>query len=426
MKKKILILLLSLSLLITMVSPTLTTVSALSGGQRIETETDYAALEADIQTKTFISDTQKVSQLTELFFTAKEDNFVSAKEVDFTNFYSPGTAYTADTDTNLTTINKLFAFEKRVRQEICDELSYESFDVTIQSVDINDKTATVVAYEYYEYSRGKQSDLLSSRGNTYTITYTKMNNEWKITNIETDSELEALVADVDDISVLFQEYEPTSDPAIEQARIKEAQLRALGNMAINAYTLHWYSGVQALTYAKKYSSSTSGTGSYNSLFPSYEDNDCQNFVSQCVWAGLGGSNTSTAVDGKKYPMITDESRAWWSTSTSTSSNWTWTYVPSFAEYVDNGGSNILGLYGSVGSKGNIANGYAGDIVQICNSSGTWYHTYIIVQANGTSGSRGLSDYYICAHTTNRNNEQMSSFLGSAANLRLVKVTGSYY
>lgn len=54
-------------------------------------------------------------------------------------------------------------------------------------------------------------------------------------------------------------------------------------------------------------------------------------------------------------------------------------------------------------------------------------TDTIVQATGTSGSRTNGNYYVCAHTANRRNETLQSFLGSGqSNLRLLTVSGSYY
>lgn len=96
------------------------------------------------------------------------------------------------------------------------------------------------------------------------------------------------------------------------------------------------------------------------------------------------------------------------------SNGSWTTISGFSSYVKNGGEGTIGLVGAVGNTGKIANGYAGDMIHLRKSSG-WYHTYIIVKATGTSGSRTNKDYYICAHTTNRLNETLQSFLGSSQN-----------
>ena len=58
----------------------------------------------------------------------------------------------------------------------------------------------------------------------------------------------------------------------------------------------------ALTYTDN--SGTNNSSNYNnSQFKSYGSNDCQNYVSQCIWHGFGGRNSNK----KDYPM----NNVWW-------------------------------------------------------------------------------------------------------------------
>lgn len=376
-------------------------------------------------------DNNEIEQLLNNFFETKQMNFVSSENISMVDFFTPSVREELETES----FYKLFQFEKQVRQENAPDILNETFDVDVNDIAVDNDMAEVTAYEYYEYELTYADGEKSSRGTTYAIECEKVNGEWKINNISTDNELEQLVADIDSVPALFEENAeenntPVSDPDIERAHEQAERLKEEAEQetrATDAYTFHSYSGVQALTYALDYSNSTDDlydTSAYNDLFKPYNPNDCQNFVSQCVWAGLYGENTEEAIDGKELPMITASGREWWATSSAKCSNGTWTSISAFSTYVKDGGEGTIGLVGAVGDAGKIANGYAGDMIHIKNSGG-WYHTYIIVQATGTSGSRTNKDYYICAHTTNRRNETLQSFLGSSqSNLRLLTVTGS--
>lgn len=393
-----------------------------------------AALGDEHITETDTLETVSIRMLTEDFFEKKQQNFVSEKNISLAEFYTPTMRTVLDEETS----SKLFQFEKMVRQDIADDVVNENFEVTINKVDVEGSKAIVTAYENYTYILKSAPDgVVSSRGITYNILLSKQGNEWKIEQINTDNELEKLVEPVDEVSTLFSaeiKAEPVADPTIEAEHNRAKELKRQSEeqsvRSTNSRTFHWYSGVQALTYALEYSNSSHSnydTAPYNDLFAEHNPNDCQNFVSQCVWAGLYGTNTAAAIEAKDFPMIKTAGREWWSTSSAVSSNYTWTSIGNFKSYVEAGGEDKDGLVGATGAAGNMGNGYAGDMVHIRNSSGSWYHTYIIVQATGTSGSRTNANYYVCAHSANRRNETLQSILGSGqSNLRLLTVSGSYY
>ncbi|WP_298021655.1 amidase domain-containing protein [uncultured Dysosmobacter sp.] len=375
-----------------------------------------------------------VRALTEDFFEKKQQNFVSEKEISLAEFYAPAVRNTLAEKTS----SKLFQFEKIVRQSIDADVSRENFEVTINKVKVDGNTAAVTAYENYTYILDSAEDgIVSSRGITYNISLSKHENEWKIDRIKTNNELEGLVEGVADVTTLFvadSAVTPVADPTIEAEHIRaeeqKRQNESQSARGVISRTFHWYSGVQALTYALEYSNSSHSnydTEPYNDLFDQHNPKDCQNFVSQCVWAGLYGTNTAAAIEAKSLPMIKTAGREWWSTSSEACSNGTWTSIGSFKSYIEDGGADKDGLVGATGKAGSMANGCAGDMVHIRDSDGVWYHTYIIVQATGTSGSRTNANYYVCAHSANRRNETLQSILGAGqSNLRLLTISGSYY
>ena len=390
----------------------------------VSLDTNYAVQEANIQRLASLTDDIKLEQLAQLFFSAKEESFLSADDINLTTFYSPRLTRSSEESS----YSKLFTFEKAVRQASPYERLYEDFDVTIQDISINGDTATVTAYEYLEYVLKDFEDIVSSRGVLYYIDYIKTDGEWKICNIRTNNELESLVSQFSSsnelLDVCFTDAAPVADPALDVAR-EMATIPETSPATASSLSKHTYSAVKAINYALDHADSDS----YNTLFAGTSgDNDCQNFVSQCLWAGFGGVNSG--IESKDYPMIVTSGREWWRTSSTNSADniQSWTRVSIFSDYLESGGSNKAGLYGTLGNVGSIANAYAGDLLQICHSASQedYYHTYIISRASGTSGSRGTNNLWVCAHTTDRNNELLSEIVGSASLLRVVVISGSYW
>ena len=93
--------------------------------------------------------------------------------------------------------------------------------------------------------------------------------------------------------------------------------------------------------------------SYNSKFPSYANygGDCQNFASQCVWYGLGGTDTVAKISSHAVPMVYSGSNAikWYCGNT----YWDydplkhWTVVGDFQDMIADSTSGQHGLYGTV-------------------------------------------------------------------------------
>ena len=134
----------------------------------------------------------------------------------------------------------------------------------------------------------------------------------------------------------------------------------------------------------------------------------------------------TAISNKNKPMITTTGRKWFCSSASSYTT-SWTVVGDFRDYVVPEADGEDGIYGVRYLKGKIANAQKGDVVQICDSNGTWYHSYIISSVTGTYGSRTLSNINICAHTSNRRNENLANVIGaSSTNFRLIRISGTRY
>ena len=357
------------------------------------------------------TDQKEIEEITNSFFTEKEQTFLSNSHFNIAKYSNPVDAEKIKKESSV----KLFEYEKKIRNDNLSDISNEKLEHTINSITITGDKAIAKCYEYYEYTY-KNDPIRSSRGTEYQITLIKRNNKWEILEINTNNELENLLAQTEDTSrkyIFDLEEEPT-----EEADFYEKTNVTKG-------TTHAYNRARAAQYALDYSSSSSGTGEYNSNFPSCTW-DCQNFASQCVWYGLGGINEPNAISNKNKPMITATGRKWYCSSQSSNTS-SWTVVGNFRNYVVSESEGEEGIYGIRYAVGNAEKAQKGDIIQIRNSSGTWHHSYVINNVTGTYGSRTISNLYVCAHTTNRKNENLSIVLGGdTANFRLIRINGTRY
>ena len=357
-------------------------------------------------------DKNEIEGVANSFFTEKEQLFLSNSDFNITKYYSAIEAKNIKKGSSV----KLFEYEKQMRDDNSADISNEKFEYTINSITITGDKATAKCYEQYEYTY-KNDPVRSSRGIEYQITFVKKDNKWEIVDITTNNELERLVAQTGDVSGKY-----IFDFDIDE-EVEEESKDFASTTAVNG-TTHEYNRSAAAQYALDYSASSDGTDAYNSKFPHF-DADCQNFVSQCVWFGLGGTNTTTAISNKNKPMMTTTGRGWFCTKSGHSASWT--VVGDFRNYVVPEADGEDGIYGVRYLKGKIANAQKGDVVQICDSNGTWYHSYIISSVTGTYGSRTLSNINICAHTSNRRNENLANVIGaSSTNFRLIRISGTRY
>lgn len=363
------------------------------------------------------TDREDIENITNTFFTEKEQAFLSDNCFNIAEYTGAIDDKNIENDSSF----DLFEYEKQIRDDNYSDISDEKLSYTINSIAVTGNTAKVKVYEQYEYTY-KNDPERSSRGIEYQITFSQKDNKWEMLDISTNNELETLIAEAGNSSEKYIFDFDIEEEADEENTENDARATTAASG-----TTHEYNRADAAAYALKYSDSThtsSATSAYNSKFPQFAPSDCQNFVSQCVWAGLGGDNTAATIS-KKKPMITTTGRAWYCTSSGHTSSWT--VVGTFRDYIAKEADNEEGIYGIRYAKGNIEKAQKGDVVQICDSSGTWYHSYIISSVTGTYGSRTLSDIKICAHTSNRRNETLSNVIGaSSTNFRLIRISGTRY
>lgn len=138
----------------------------------------------------------------------------------------------------------------------------------------------------------------------------------------------------------------------------------------------------------------------NPRFYDFEDigGDCTNFISQCLYAGCGVMNFSPE-NGWYYISSDDRAPAW-------------TGVNFLREFLlTNRGA---GVYAEEAPLSELRRG---DIIQLMNSAGRFYHTVIISAVLNPVTPQNI---FVCAHSVDARNRRLSTYnYAQASGLRIL-------
>lgn len=151
---------------------------------------------------------------------------------------------------------------------------------------------------------------------------------------------------------------------------------------------------RAVMYARKYALMR------NPIFYSFAGigGNCTNFVSQCVLAGSCVMNF-TPIYGWYYLSTNRRSASW-------------TGVEYFYNFMV-GNTDV----GPFGEETTLENAEIGDVIQLQNEEGTFYHTIIITEIRD-------GEIYICANSNDSLDRALSTY--NYANLRVIHILGVRY
>ncbi|SHJ89005.1 amidase domain-containing protein [Paramaledivibacter caminithermalis] len=247
---------------------------------------------------------------------------------------------------------------------------------------------------------------------THNMTLKKIKDKWYITEDKYIDEFKMLY----DLQTDFDKIVPD----IKEIYKKNTSKNKLNNriekdiievMSIPGDSYDSYSSSDredAVEYARKYSENTGGydSSSYNNSqfkYFSYK-NDCQNFVSQCIWYGFGGRSSAN----KDYPMCSE----WWADTNSTSTTWNWTGTSYFYDWITENYDDYINNhntgYGVQGYPTTPSKIKKGDYVYVPG------HVLFISKADDLDND-GVVEYNeieICAHTSNRKDKNLAALYGS--------------
>jgi hypothetical protein len=380
-----------------------------------------------IQRNENMNDSDKITSLTKAWFESRIENYLADDyDLDLSVFMK-----IADNSYHVNKTQNEIIWQKYMRQTAdrlyrngeSDMVENET-KFTVHDMRVSDYDAEIV-FDGVHTWRYIDSDIRSSSGHSYTMRFEKTDDDkWLITEVDFYDEMYPANIDDPDLDV---KGTIDSARAEEQKYIAEMAARSAGQEEpelvqpdIDIQMLPGATTQRAMntTLAASYATNHGGTGTYNSAFTSFPS-DCQNFVSQCVWAGLGGTNSG--IPTHAVPMATNSGREWYNSAIANDYTNSWISLSKFTTYIQNGSQSTYGLAGAIFSS--IAGVNQGDIIHIYkDEEGGWFHTYFVNSVTGTAGSRTAANIYVSGHTTNYSSVQLSSVWSvTSSNTRSARV-----
>lgn len=303
-----------------------------------------------------------------------------------------------------------YCYKNQIKQLLGWHIYRDSITVSPLGLTIKNNIASMKMVECYQYCETNGFDAECCHCRECSFTLVCNNGVWQIAEMTTNDPqetAEGFVYEPIDVNAALEsmKYEishvkPTVEPIKELASDNDT-------VNVSRDTLyHWtYSPSDAATYAQQYYST------YNTLFNSYalSGGDCQNFASQCVWAGFGGSSSKTSIPAVSTSLVgSSSSRVWCEGQASTYYggsleylNYSWIKVRAFANLIDTSSYTQVGPLGWV-HYGSLANACIGDVIQWDTSgspsSATVDHAMFVSDVTGTKGQRTMENIFVCAHT----------------------------
>lgn len=393
-----------------------------------DTEVKMALEElSEVRSSTQLSDQELITRTIELFSEARIDqlNNYESEQYYFTEFFVPDYM----NNSNLVYICDRFEWNRQMLKETGAKNLWYDVHTEVLSMDIVGETAEVTFSEKYEYERVNHPGRVSFEGITYYVDMVKLDGIWLISDLTTDSSYdkanrdEGIDVDAKMRAVRLGIGEQTSELIYTPTIDENSTSVARASMRIDTDKF--------VEYARKYAEN------YNDNFCNYKElnqqgydvGDCQNFASQCVWAGFGGINDLSHINSHAEPMVDlsySNDRDWFQEKEwVTDSGFHWTTVVGFGNYISTQN------YNSIGPRGNIYSGVAyagvGSIVQIGSAEeGGYYHSYVVVEADGTYGNRTFSDLTVCSHTEDYCDKNLGELYDPDAYYRTIHINAANY
>lgn len=258
-----------------------------------------------------------------------------------------------------------------------------SASVSVIDTDISDSNAVLYLYSLVTFRYTPDADL-SSCGDYYKVSFVKDENIWSIAEVLAEEHVQY------GLTNFVEKYNDKITEFDNHIKFEDhANLPQVSYFSGTSSTYdRGYSTSNAIAYAYTYTT-CNHTGSYNNpdflnkyFFDcTYSGGNCQNFASQCVWAGFGGIDTYNAVNNRQFPMNTD----WYGSSDAGNSS-SWIATDSFYSYVNNSSSKIISTRGTI--NGNFSGiplyMLKGAVLHVNPNSSGYAHAVVITNATGTN------------------------------------------
>ena len=290
-------------------------------------------------------------------------------------------------------------------------ISYD-YDLTYNRIEIDGDQAIVMVFPLAQIVHKDTPDKVDPHSWTmHNFSLIKKTDRWLIKSIDVKDENH----DIYPQGTNFNEFAETFAERQEEFLIEQENGRnERQNEDINFDSISdWvpFNDLACRAYAIQYTSNGGGYDYYNHLFYHWECNDCQNFVSQCLWAGYGGINLEYAIENHLEPMINNSNyiRTWWCDSEGAGYFHSWSWDPEIKKWYWINVSDFTSMLyynwseqkpGLRGIKNNVIINFGiGDMVKTGDSS----HMMIIctIRDDNHDYVTQFGEIYICAHTNDR-------------------------
>lgn len=286
-------------------------------------------------------------------------------------------SYFSDKDQNIYLKYEAGRAKYLINADITSKTNIENFNntVTYQSIEQKSSEAKVEVVVKTSIKYGYSSTPCDTSV-MHEIYLVNSNGKWLISKDIYSDDFIALY----DLNTNFDDKISQIQGNYQKSILKENLMTTPTPQVIAGDAFLSYYPSNAVTYARSYTSEGTGydgTSYNNSQFKYFKNgDDCQNFVSQCIWYGFGGRTSATTSNPPSYsiPMQYD----WWASTTNTSTTWNWTGQDYFYNWATSNYANKVNAgYGVQVMATTVNNISAGDYIKLTG------HVLFVSQANGT-------------------------------------------
>lgn len=237
---------------------------------------------------------------------------------------------------NITFVQEKSKYFREMRQRQDIQRNDFALEYTVTSASIEDNVATLSIIEHISFHYSTFPDTLSELVNYYDVDLIKCNGSWYVSDVtSTNDDFDAIykgsefTAEKADEIIALRDAHSLNDTSAIEAIMDDYNLSDNSNATLAGNTTWYnYNATNATAYAYTYVSQMFGKSNwsdfdkdakeagrsyYNQNFYDWgQDNtDCQNFASQCIWAGFNGSNAVNQIynaSTREYSPIMDMER----------------------------------------------------------------------------------------------------------------------
>ena len=290
-----------------------------------------------------------------------------------------------------------------------------SYSPTVVSTVVSNDSAAVQIYTAISFKYDTNGET-SFFGDNYIVYLGEIQNEWVILDVYSE---ELAAYGLTDMRVTYSDRIAEFDQLLAMSNNAPSDDTSILSQATSTTTYdRAYNANNAIAYAYTYTttahndvSSGNNTAFLNENFGNYSDigGNCQNFTSQCVWAGFGGNDDEAYVESNAFPMNNS-----WYESDGNAHSGAWTATDNFYDYVSSNSCEMLTVRGFVdGSFSYIsAATLPGAVLHVNPKNGGYGHAVLITKATGQS----LSEIEICGNSPMRKAVRLSDLYSGSMRL----------